>query len=66
LADFSDGIRLAGYPLLAASLTKAPFVVDAVTAIQTLPWLLAQVSVFWLTGSICAGSWSSSTLRACW
>jgi predicted MFS family arabinose efflux permease len=40
LADFGDGIRLAALPLLAARLTRSPTAVAAVTAVQSLPWLL--------------------------
>jgi MFS family permease len=40
LADFGDGIRLAAFPLLAAELTRSPTAVAAVTAVQSLPWLL--------------------------
>lgn len=40
LADFGDGVRLAAFPLLAAQLTRAPAAVAAVTAAQSLPWLL--------------------------
>lgn len=40
LADFSDGIRVAAFPLPAVSLTRAPLAVVTVTAIQPLPWLL--------------------------
>jgi MFS family permease len=40
LANFGDGIRLAAFPLLAAQVTRSPAAVAAVTAVQTLPWLL--------------------------
>jgi MFS family permease len=40
LADFGDGIRLAAFPLLAAQFTRSPTAVAAVTAVQSLPWLL--------------------------
>jgi MFS family permease len=40
LADFGDGVRLAAFPLLAAQLTRSPTAVAAVTAMQSLPWLL--------------------------
>lgn len=40
LADFGDGVRLAALPLLAAGLTRSPAAVAAVTAVQSLPWLL--------------------------
>jgi len=40
LADFGDGVRLAALPLLAAQLTRSPAAVAAVTAVQSLPWLL--------------------------
>jgi MFS family permease len=40
LANVGDGIRLAAFPLLAASLTANPVSVAAVTAAQALPWLV--------------------------
>jgi len=40
LADFGDGVRLAAFPLLAAQLTRSPAAVAAVTAVQSLPWLI--------------------------
>lgn len=40
LADFGDGLRLSALPLLAAQLTRSPAAVAAVTAVQSLPWLL--------------------------
>jgi MFS family permease len=40
LADFADGVRLAALPLLAAQLTRSPTAVAAVTAVQSLPWLM--------------------------
>ncbi len=40
LANFGDGVRLAALPLLAAQLTRSPAAVAAVTAVQSLPWLL--------------------------
>lgn len=40
LANFGDGIRLAAFPLLAAQVTRSPAAVAAVTAVQSLPWLL--------------------------
>lgn len=40
LDDFGDGVRLAALPLLAAQLTRSPAAVAAVTAIQSLPWLM--------------------------
>jgi predicted MFS family arabinose efflux permease len=40
LADFGDGVRLAALPLLAAQLTRSPAAVAAVTAVQSLPWLI--------------------------
>jgi MFS family permease len=49
LANIGDGIRLAAFPLLAASLTDEPLAVAAVAAAQLLPWL-----VFGLV----AGSWA--------
>jgi MFS family permease len=40
LADFGDGVRLAAFPLLAAQFTRSPTAVAAVTAVQSLPWLV--------------------------
>src|SRR5215467_7158133 len=40
LADFGDGVRLAALPLLAAQLTRSPAAVAAITAAQSLPWLM--------------------------
>jgi MFS family permease len=40
LADFGDGVRLAAFPLLAAQFTRSPAAVAAVTAVQSLPWLV--------------------------
>jgi hypothetical protein len=40
LGNFGDGVRLAAFPLLAAQLTRSPTAVAAVTAVQSLPWLL--------------------------
>jgi hypothetical protein len=45
LADFGDGVRLAAFPLLAAQLTRSPTAVAAVTAAQSLPWLLIGAGV---------------------
>lgn len=44
LANIGDGIRLAAFPLLAASLTSDPFAVAAVSAAQALPWLLGGLA----------------------
>jgi MFS family permease len=40
LADFGDGVRLAAFPLLVAQFSGSPSEVAAVTAAQSLPWLL--------------------------
>lgn len=48
LANVGDGIRLAAFPLLAASLTDSPVGVAAVVASQTLPWLVTGL----LAGSL--------------
>jgi MFS family permease len=40
LDNFGDGVRLAAFPLLAAQLTRSPAAIAAVTAVQSLPWLL--------------------------
>ena len=49
LANIGDGIRLAAFPLLAASLTDDPLAVATVAAAQFLPWLLF---------GLMAGSWA--------
>lgn len=41
LSNLSDGIRAAAFPLLAAALTRDPFLVAGVTVAQEVPWLLA-------------------------
>ncbi len=48
LANLGDGIRLAAFPLLAASLSADPLVVAAVAAAGALPWLLTGL----LAGSL--------------
>ena len=40
VSNIGDGMRLAAFPLLAASLTSSPFLIGAVTAAQYLPWLV--------------------------
>jgi MFS family permease len=40
LADFGDGVRLAAFPLLAVQFTRSAAAVAAVTAVQSLPWLV--------------------------
>lgn len=40
LADFGDGVRLAAFPLLAVQFTRSATAVAAVTAVQSLPWLV--------------------------
>lgn len=40
LSNLGDGVMVAAVPLLAASLTRDPTAVAAVTAAATLPWLL--------------------------
>ncbi|HEX8930534.1 MAG TPA: MFS transporter, partial [Actinomycetota bacterium] len=44
LANIGDGIRLAAFPLLAASLSAGPVGVAAVTAAQALPWLVTGLA----------------------
>jgi MFS family permease len=44
LANLGDGIRLAAFPLLAASLTDDPFAVALVGVASVLPWLLAGLA----------------------
>ncbi|MGY1607720.1 MULTISPECIES: MFS transporter [unclassified Geodermatophilus] len=44
LVNLGDGIRLAAFPLLAASLSTDPLVVSAVAAAGTLPWLLTGLA----------------------
>ncbi|MDG4796843.1 MFS transporter [Micromonospora sp. WMMD1082] len=41
LANLGDGIRVAAFPLLAATLTDDPLAVAAVAAAQFLPWLVS-------------------------
>lgn len=48
LANVGDGIRVAAFPLLAASLTQDPALVGLVAAAGTLPWLLTGL----LAGSL--------------
>jgi len=48
LANVGDGIRVAAFPLLAASLTASPVGVAAVAAAQVLPWLVTGL----LAGSL--------------
>ncbi|MGH3154376.1 MAG: MFS transporter [Streptosporangiaceae bacterium] len=40
LAVSGDGVRMVALPLLAAKLTRSPAAVAAVTAVQSLPWLM--------------------------
>jgi MFS family permease len=40
LVAFGDGVRLAAFPLLAVQFTDSPTAVAAVTATQSLPWLV--------------------------
>src|SRR6185437_3598834 len=40
MSSFGNGVRLAAFPLLAATLSRSPGAVAAVTAVQGLPWLL--------------------------
>jgi MFS family permease len=44
LANVGDGIRMAAFPLLAASLTASPAGVAAVAAAQALPWLITGLA----------------------
>lgn len=44
LANLGDGIRVAAFPLLAASLTDDPFAVAAIGAATALPWLLTGLA----------------------
>ncbi|WP_053203016.1 MFS transporter [Jiangella muralis] len=44
LANLGDGIRLAAFPLLAASLTDDAFAVAAVGAAAALPWLVTGLA----------------------
>jgi MFS family permease len=41
LANLGDGIGMAAFPLLAASITGDPFAVAAVAAATSIPWLVA-------------------------
>jgi MFS family permease len=45
LADFGDGVRLTAFPLLAAGFTHSALAVAAVTAVQSLPWLVLGTGV---------------------
>jgi len=40
LADFGNGVRLAALPLFAVQFTRSATAVAAVTAVQSLPWLV--------------------------
>lgn len=40
LSDLGNGVRLTAFPLLAVRLTGSPAAVAAVTAVQSLPWLV--------------------------
>ncbi|HEY2505462.1 MAG TPA: MFS transporter [Streptosporangiaceae bacterium] len=40
VANFGDRVRLAALPLLAAQVTRSPAAIAAVTAVQSLPWLV--------------------------
>jgi MFS family permease len=40
LANLGDGIGMAAFPLLAASITRDPFAVAAVAAATSIPWLV--------------------------
>ncbi|EHK87143.1 major facilitator transporter [Saccharomonospora azurea SZMC 14600] len=44
LVNVGDGIRLAAFPLLAASLTDSAAWVSVVTAASTVPWLVAGLA----------------------
>jgi MFS family permease len=44
LVNVGDGIRLAAFPLLAASLTNSPAAVGFVAAVATLPWLVTGLA----------------------
>jgi MFS family permease len=40
LSCFGDGLRLAGFPLLAAGVTRSPTAISAVIALVAFPWVL--------------------------
>ena len=42
-SNFGDGIRLTALPLLAATLTRDPLAIGAVTGITMAPWLLGPI-----------------------
>jgi MFS family permease len=44
VANFADGIGKTAFPLLAASLTRDPVVIGALSATAVLPWLLFSVA----------------------
>src|ERR1700742_5054780 len=43
VANFADGIGKTAFPLLAASMTRDPVVIGALSAVAVLPWLLFSV-----------------------
>jgi hypothetical protein len=43
LSNLGDGVRAAGLPLLAASLTRDPVAFSAVAVAGSLPWLLLSL-----------------------
>lgn len=44
VANFADGIGKVAFPLLAASMTRDPVVIGALSAVAVLPWLLFSVA----------------------
>ena len=42
VSNLGDGLRVTALPLLAASLTRDPTAIAAVTAVVWLPWLVFQ------------------------
>jgi predicted MFS family arabinose efflux permease len=59
LANVGDGIRLAAFPLLAASISADPFAVGVVVGAQALPWLVTGL----LAGAL-ADTWPARALIA--
>ncbi|MGH8875907.1 MAG: MFS transporter [Stackebrandtia sp.] len=61
LSNIGDGIRVAAFPLLAASVTDSPTAVGAVAAAQALPWqatglLAGALADRWVTRRLVAGA----------
>src|SRR4051794_41280194 len=44
VSNFADGIGKTAFPLLAASMTRDPVVIGALSAVAVLPWLLFSMA----------------------